>query len=71
MSNEIKDTKLDIECPGCGKEFKASIGDMMNKKIVRCPSCHEEIHLKPDPSFTSSMKSLEKSFDSLKKIKFR
>ncbi|NLV82888.1 MAG: hypothetical protein GXZ18_07860 [Synergistaceae bacterium] len=66
MSNEFKETMLDIECPGCGKGFKASIGDMMNKKVVRCPACHKEIKLNPDPNFLSSIKSIQKSFDSFK-----
>ncbi|WP_417842979.1 hypothetical protein [Thalassospira sp.] len=63
MNNPFGNQKIDIDCPACHKSFKKSIGDLSNKRSIKCPSCGVDIKIEGD--LGRQMRDLDKAFGKL------
>ncbi|KZB64591.1 hypothetical protein AUP42_01465 [Thalassospira lucentensis] len=63
MQNPFRDQKVDIDCPNCQKSFKKTLGELSNKRSIRCPSCRQDIKI--EGNLAREMRELDKSFGKL------
>jgi Zn finger protein HypA/HybF involved in hydrogenase expression len=45
---DMREHKLDIECPGCKHRFKARIKELKPGHAINCPNCKRTIRLQGD-----------------------
>jgi len=74
---DISKEPLEISCPSCNRKITVTFKDAMNKKLVKCSGCGQEIQLSPDSKlkkglkdFNDTVKNVEKGIEKLhKKLK--
>jgi len=62
----LKNTEIEISCPveTCKKNFKITLGQVKNKKLINCPHCNTEIELKTEGD---DLSQIDRSIDDLSK----
>lgn len=66
-------TKIDIECPGCGRRIQETLGRLKNSPTLVCPNCQQRIAVdgkeakKGLDSVDRSLRDLDKALKGLGK----
>lgn len=66
LASLFKGQKVEVECPGCEKTFKAPAEKIMKEgSVITCSHCNKGITVNHD---SKSFRQVKKSLDELKKM---
>ena len=65
FSANIDSKTMPFPCPGCGQEFKETIGRLKNNPTLVCPGCGKATTINAD-ELREGIAAVQKSFDDLR-----